>query len=298
MLAILLSATLFTAPSIWVSLGRTASRDQAAALRARVKGGDQLGNSLHNYLIVMDEEAETLPVRLVVGPFTTKSTAFQFGYRHLSEGRVSSFSITGLDGAPLSLKMRRSQRKRLLKGCTPPYPTLGIVLNPTTLGWNTPTRTIGARKTAAATLGYRDEVWLLQERSLCVKGNCHRWFQGLTPRPHRLLWFQAGHVVPLRSVRSVRDAKGKRINYTAVTHIGKRGRQILYMALRFMPRHPPYRHLFLLPRLFYLKLSRDKVGKWKAVDRRGIEQYQLSTYSQWRPVSTLFRRHRRSTFFQ
>ncbi|MBU1239598.1 hypothetical protein KJ865_07795, partial [Myxococcota bacterium] len=225
-----------SAPSpVWVTLGTHASKNTARDFTAAIRGSKNPGNRLHNYLTVLREEKDGQRFRTIVGPFFSKVGAFRFGVNLLNKnGRVRSFMLTRFDGSTVSLSMSRSQRKTIIPSLKPPFPQMGLVVYPLALGWPQALSRLGSRAAATVSQGFRDEIWLTAEKSVCSGPSCKTWYKGITPSPHQLAWFQAGQVIPLRTVRSLLDEKGKLINYTSVSPIGTDDNKLRYQAIRFL----------------------------------------------------------------
>ncbi len=295
------SGTISGIPSIWLKVDNLPSFSRAKQLAGHFQKDPAKGNTITQTLILKPEIGSKSNYKVFIGPYSNKFKAMQKGLSLLLETKtkLDFFHLVSIEGTPLSLKLSVKKRKKLITTkLDPPYPRLGISLSLKTKCYKTPFTELPAVQAAVHELSFRDEIFLIGEKLLCHQGNCRRWFLGITPSPYQKVWVQAGHVLPLQSVHSIKDPQGKLIKYTAANWYGKTPVNYLYYGIIFLGNSTPFKKTFKLSRLFNLKIL-FRNDKWAVFDQRGKKHLEFNRIPQWKPVSALFKKLReRVRFFK
>ena len=284
-------------PRIWLEIATGQTPARARGIADAFQKDRHLGNRVLQVLIVDPRTGfDGQDTRVWVGPFFRRLDAFSSGLALLESRQLEVFSLRRIDGSPVSLQLPGPARKRLkLSGVQAPWPQLGVALGPQVAGFSSPSARMPPLSSAVARLGYRDEVWIQGEAESCEEEHCRRWFHAVTPSPHRLAWFPAGHVVPVGVIRSQKNPEGKLERYTVALRVGSREGQASGMAMIFLGGRRPLRWFFRRKGFTGGRMIRQENGSWGVSSAVGM--IGLSTGPDWLPVESLFRSTGRRQFF-
>ncbi|MBN2723791.1 MAG: hypothetical protein JXR95_06955 [Deltaproteobacteria bacterium] len=282
---------------VWIDLGKYNGSYDARKVATTLVPDISQGGQLHIPLMITEESDISPGVKLLYGPFIDHTAAFSRGLSLLKSGIIQSFFLSTVDGKPLPLKVSSEKRKFLTdKKPENGYPKMGVNLSPDTSLFAFPSESIPPGKSAVTNASYRDELWLLEEKSICTGTYCRRWFKAVTPPPYRIVWAPAGFIYPVNVLKSLKDANGKFLKYAGSTWYSRNSDSYSYNAVLFSGNSVPMRYFFKLKRLFYLRpLADDKNVHFS--DRRGVRHYTTSKSPAWHPVRNLFRSGSRKLFF-
>lgn len=283
----------------WVEVADHLPVEMARARADNLQTRRAEGNRLLQVLVLNPQNGEQPDARVWIGPFLRRIEAFSYGLSLLEDSRqpVFSFSLRRFDGVPVNLQVPATSRQKLkLSRVQPPWPQMGIVMFPWVGGYFSPQAKLPPLGAAVVRLGYRDEVWIQEETEVCEDGYCRRWFYAVTPAPHRLLWFPAGHVVPVSAIRSQKTSDGQVERYMTVLRTGTRpGNEACGLAMSFFGNRRPLRWVFCHRHFSEGRLVRQEDGSWGVFSSSGM--IPLGKSPMWLPVESLFRSASRRQFF-
>ncbi len=282
--------------AFWVEAADRLPPARAREMADALQSPRAQGNRLLQVMLLDPQGGEGEGARVWVGPFFRRVEAFAYGLALLEERRAASFSLRRFDGVPVTLQVPAASRQQLkLSRVKPPWPQVGVVLFPLVGGYYRPLAQMPPLGAAVVRLGYRDEVWIQDETEVCEQGQCRRWFYAVTPAPHRLAWFPAGHVVPVSAIRSRKTPDGQVERYLAVVRTGEHAGEGCGLAFSFLGNRRPLRWTFCRRGFSEGRLVQQEDGNWGVFFSGGT--IALGKSPAWLPVESLFRAASRKTFF-